>query len=268
MICILLLAGALTGCYEPDQSLYDKVATKQNVELAKRVVTLLQARKFDELDPLLAPSLQHEDMRAALEHLADTMPAGEPTESEIIGVKAQEGDTPLAELTMEYHFPSTWARVSVTLYTADPTPLVIGAYVTPEAESVGSANRFTFDGKPWREYVFLLIALAGPVIVLLGFVQWLRTPDVKFRWVWLPLLLLAVGRMTVNWTNGGVTSTLLWVSAVSPGVTVIGHSGPILISASFPLGAAVFLILRKRLSGDAPKPRAKSRPPSERIEPT
>jgi hypothetical protein len=266
---ILLLAAALTGCYQPDDAVFDQVATQRNVEVAKRLFSLLQARDFDAIDALLDPRLKHPDTRQALETLADKLPPGEPSEIEVVGVQSQGGDMPMVGLTLEYRYPTAWELARVTFNPSGPSPLVMWLNVEPEAQSVGDVNRFTFEGKTWRHYSFLLLALAGPLICLGAFYQWLRTPTLKFRWVWLPLIFLSVGRMTVAWTSGLTFSTLLSASFMTPGVTTAGHRGPILISMAFPIGAAAFLVLRKKLSGTgAPKPKSIRREPGERIEPT
>jgi hypothetical protein len=67
----------------------------------------------------------------------------------------------------------------------------------------------------------------------------------KKKWLWLIFIVVGIGKLFVNWTTGQVFFTPLAIQLPPAGANAQLY-GPWLVYVSIPLGAIIFLIMRKR----------------------
>lgn len=117
---------------------------------------------------------------------------------------------------------------------------VAGIHVTGLRDSLEDMNRFTLLGKGLSQYFILILAVTFVAFSFYVCGLCIRTKSGMKRWMWISLILVGVGRLTVNWTTGEWYFDVLALQI--PCATARADLyGPWMISALFPLGALFFL---------------------------
>jgi hypothetical protein len=107
------------------------------------------------------------------------------------------------------------------------------------------ANAFTLAGKPLRQYGFLALAAAPPLIVVIALISLARSLRVRRKALWMVGMIIGVGALTMNWTTGAVGLRALFVDPL--GLWVLHAdtpAAPWMITVSLPVVALVYLLLR------------------------
>jgi hypothetical protein len=103
-------------------------------------------------------------------------------------------------------------------------------------------------GKGATQYAILSLAVLAPLFSLYVFLLCIKTRMGKKKWLWLIFIVLGIGKLGVNWTTGQVLFTPLAIQLPPAGANAQLY-GPWLVYVSIPLGAIIFLIMRKKLVG-------------------
>ena len=187
------------------------------------------------------------DTHDELAGIAQLFPAGEPVSIKVVGYRlVRTGSDRQAEITLEYEFPKKWMLVNVVTRTAQGATTIAGIHANEIATSLEDANRLTLKGKGVDQYTILLMMVIDLALTLSAVVICIKTPIQRKKWLWVLICFVGLARFAVNWTTGAVGFTLLWV-----GVPPVGANaalfGPWTMYAAVPVGALVFLFLRKSL---------------------
>ncbi len=137
---------------------------------------------------------------------------------------------------------------SVNLQPVGDSYLVNGVHVKSLPKTLEEINAFTFSGKSVLHYLFFLMMIAIPAFIVFVLVLCLRTPGLKFKWLWFVFIAFSIGSVTINWTGGGVALFPLSFYLLGASFARLGEAGPWFISVGVPVGAVLFLALRKRLA--------------------
>ncbi len=89
-----------------------------------------------------------------------------------------------------------------------------------------------------------------PLLTLYALVICIGTRLVGRKWPWVLFILVGFGSIAVNWTSGQWRVVPFSIQLFSASVAAQLY-GPWIVSASIPLGAIVFLALRKELQAPA-----------------
>lgn len=150
------------------------------------------------------------------------------------------------QVSLEYQFPSKWILVQMTVHRQNAASTITNFFVHPESESLEVVNRFTLRGKQPLQCVILAAAILSFCLMLYALVLCMRTPMKKRKWLWVIFILFGVCKVSLNWTTGEVSYRILYFLFLTAGFMRTPYS-PWMFYASFPLGAILFLLLRKRL---------------------
>lgn len=237
---VLVSLLCLAGCDRED-------LTPLDTATAESYIDLLRTHRFDQIQNDMSPDLRSTEAPGTLSTMAGMFPAGSPLSVKIVGADTLTApDLRSTALTLEYEFPGKWLLADVTTQEANQTESITALHITPIPESLEQTNRFSLWGKTELEYDTLMFALLSVLVSLYAFVTCLLTPLRRGKWFWLILTLVGLGGFGINWTTGDCASTLLVLR-----LPVVGGSapvyGPCMIYVALPVGAALFLILRKRL---------------------
>ena len=175
-------------------------------------------------------------------------PAQEPVSTKVVGFRRFLGNVRRTEITLEYEFPQKWLLAEVVTQKSGGVTTIVGFHVTPIADSLENLNRFTLVGKGAPQYEILSLAVLAPLFSLYVFVLCIKTRMGKKKWLWLIFILLGIGKLVVNWTTGQVFFTPIAIQLPPAGANAQLY-GPWLVYVSIPLGAIIFLIMRKRFVG-------------------
>ena len=117
--------------------------------------------------------------------------------------------------------------------------------VLPLKVSLETTNRFALSGKSPIHYLVLALAAALPILSLSVLALCVRSSlPRRPKILWSLSILLGFVQLSLNWTNGGVSTTPLAVQFLSAGWHRLGLLGPHIISVSIPVFALLFLVRR------------------------
>src|ERR1700686_623836 len=192
------------------------------------------------------------------------IPAGEPSSVKTVDSRVVYGkDRATTSITLEYEFapramptsgrteliPRSWLLAQVVIETRGDVKTISGFHVMPIPRSFEEANEFSLLDKGISQYAGLCLAVGVSVFTLYVFVLCIRTKTGRQKWFWLAPILIGLFRVTVNWTSGEWSFTPLAIQA-PPVITLCSPYGPWMIQVTVPLGAVVFLLLRRDRTSD------------------
>jgi hypothetical protein len=242
-----LLAAALclslAGCDQERASIVKRTTPADDESFARRHVELLRQQAFTEVEQDFDASLMRPDIGNKLAAMAAMFPHGEPKSVKVVGVVFRRGSgPPMDSITLEYEFPEQWILVNVAIEKTGGVSRIVGFHSTPISESLEEVNKFRLAGKGPLQYAVLFIAIGLPIFCIYTLVLCLRSKNASRKWLWVPFILLGVGKFAINWTTGECSFTPLAVSLLGTLITANPAYGPWMVSVSFPLGALLFLL--------------------------
>lgn len=241
-----LFLAVLSGC---NQATLMKTMTPQEDEtLARRYMDDLLQNRLDQIEHDLDPRLKDSNTPATLASMAAMFPAQEPSSTKVVGFRSFLGNVQHAEITLEYEFPQKWLLAEIATEKSGGATTIVGFHITPIADSLENLNRFTLVGKGATQYAILSLAVLAPLFSLYVLVLCIKTRMGKKKWLWLIFVFLGIGKLIVNWTTGQVFFTPLAIQLPPAGANAQLY-GPWMVYVSIPIGAILFLFMRKRLVG-------------------
>jgi hypothetical protein len=241
-----LFLAVLSGC---NQATVMKTMTPQEDEaIARRYVEDLRLNRLDQIEQDMDPELKDSNMHGTLASMAAMFPGQEPVSTKVVGFRSFLGNARRTEITLEYEFPQKWLLAQVGTQKSGGVTTITGFYITPIADSLENLNKFTLVDKGATQYAILSFAVLAPLFSLYVFVLCIKTRIGTKKWLWLIFIVLGIGKLVVNWTTGQVFFTPLAIQVPPAGANAQLY-GPWLVYVSIPLGAIIFLIMRKRLVG-------------------
>lgn len=237
----------LAGCDQA--SLMKKMIPPEADSTARGYIDLLRQNRFKEIEKDLDPSINTPDIPKALVKMAQMFPAEKPESVTVVGVHTFHNDvTTTTNMTYEYQFRGTWLLVNVATKKQGAATTIVGFNLNPIPDSLENLNRFTLSGKSPLQYSVLALAVLFTLFTLYSLVICVRTKPLKKKWLWILLILLGAAKFSVDWTTGRWDVFPLYVQLFSASAYAPLY-GAWTISISLPLGAVVFLLMRKSLSG-------------------
>jgi len=250
----LIALGALlllAACNK--QEMMEKFSSPADQAQAKSYVDDLRSGKLDAIESASDPSIQSPQLHHTLEQMAALFPAGEPVSVTLVGAYRMsmsslvgKGKSTTATTSLEYDFGGKWMLVSTIVKEHDGVRSLMGFHVQPEAQPLEVQNRFTLGGKSGLHYVVLGAAVAAALLSLVALVVCIRTPLRRRKWLWVLFILFGFGKVSLNWTTGQWGATPLSVQLFSASA-MSQFYGPWIVSLSLPIGAVLFLTLRRQL---------------------
>ena len=112
---------------------------------------------------------------------------------------------------------------------------------------------FRLEGKSLLHYAVLGLVVALPIFTIYALVACFMTRMPGRKWAWALFILFGVGSVALNWTTGEWEFQPLRLQLLSASATAALYQ-PWVLSASFPLGAVIFLFRRRRLREPVTEP--------------
>lgn len=239
-----LFLAVLSGCNQA--TLMKTMIPPRDEATARQYVDDLRQNRLDQVEHDMDHGLKDSNLHSTLASMAAMFPAQEPISTKVVGFRTFFGNASGTEITLEYEFPQKWLLAEVVTQNSGGATTIVGFHVTPIADSLENLNRFTLVGKGAAQYGILSLAILAPLFSLYVFVLCFETRMGKKKWLWLIFIFLGIGKLVVNWTTGQVFFTPLAIQ-LPPAGAIAQFYGPWLVYVSLPLGAMLFLIMRKRL---------------------
>ena len=235
-VCLIVLA--LAACD------LEKLAAKDDVDFAKHYISLFQARDFDAIEAGLDPKLKDGALRTNLESIADYFPAEAPTKIELILFNSKSSLTggPVTQsFRFLYHFPKQPIYMEIVFEKRGESRVVMGVHVLPPPQ--GQTGLLSLSDLTPVKILFLTLAIANPLFILVVLGLCITTKTLKRKWLWAIFILIGFIGVTLDWSSGEITIQPL--SFMVFGAAMNGGEGASL-SLSVPLGAILFLVHRRR----------------------
>lgn len=243
----LIALAFVTGCHAP--AVLEGMVPDDEAAFARTVNDLLHQRHVEALRAKADSELLKGDFEAALADVLAYVPEVAPTSSALIDYRYQwqEGRT-FKTVVVENEYVDNWLLVVISMRAVDGKRVLSGLHVYPQPASQAYLNRFTFRGKSLVHILVINLALLAPAFIIYTLVQCIRTPVPSRKWLWIPFILVALGRLDFNWTSGAWNFTPIGFVLLGAGFFRSGVAGPIQLFVGLPLGAAIFLFKRRRWS--------------------
>lgn len=242
-LLIALFFISIAGCSKDE--MIQKFAPTEDQALAKNYFSLLKNRQFEDITKAIDPSLQDPTLKDALSKMADLIPVEEPINIKLIGVqKHHSADQDSINLTYEYAYASQWLIMDITLKQQNNQTNIIGLHVIPQTTSIEEKLKFSLAEKSVTQYLFLVLAIIIPLLVLTALIICIRMKLRGRKWPWIVFILFGFGQFSINWSTGDMAFSALAIQALSASAFVVPY-GPWIITVSLPLGAICFLAFRK-----------------------
>ena len=101
-------------------------------------------------------------------------------------------------------------------------------------DSLQATNTFTFENRSFKHYVFIMLLVAIPVLIIYAVFLLFRTP-LKRKWLWLPFILVEFVQFTLNWTTSAIEFKPFSFILLGVGMVTSSPYAPWMITVSFPL---------------------------------
>jgi hypothetical protein len=243
----------LVGC---DQTTFMKKWYAPEDELSARsYVDLLLQGKFDQIARDLDPTVTDSNVLHEFATMAAIVPAEIPKSVKVVGAHTFRGrGYSTTSITLEYQFPSKWVLVDVTTKKEGNVSTLLGFHVGALKDSLENLNKFTLLGQGAAQYLVLTLAVCSLGFSLYVLILCIRMKDVRRKWLWMPLILVGVEKLAINWTTGQLTFGIVAIQI--PCITA-SHPPyrPWTVGAWLPIGAILFFNRhRKRIISGAVLP--------------
>jgi hypothetical protein len=244
LTCLLLLV-VLGGCSQ--EAMLRKLSSPEDESTARAYIDQLRARDFAALEQAIDPAIAGPDLHGNLVKMADMIPAQEPTSVKLVGVQSfHKSDEKTVNIALEYRFGEQWLMAEVAVQTKNGVKRIVGLHVVPQSKSLEAQNKFSLAGKTLIQYFVLAAAIAAALFSLFALMIAARTKFSGRKWPWILFILFGFGKVSVNWTTGELSSSLISIQLFSASA-LANFNGPFIVSFSLPIGAILFLAMRKRL---------------------
>ena len=245
-IILITFSLFISSCSQEEWS--ERFIPNEESSFAEDYLSKLRERDFTYVKSILSPELDAQVTDELLEQMADYFRGGEPLSVNVIGsqVNIFNGQWQ-GNFTFEYQFESGWNIANAALYKTDDDYQVVGLNVYQTEMSQKELNAFSLSSKSGVQYFVLCLSVLVPLFILFTLIVCIRTPIQSKKWLWIIFVLLGVGAIQVNWTNGGYAFQLMSFQLFGASATAAGPAAPWILSASIPLGAIVFWLRRKSL---------------------
>ena len=239
--CLVLLLAS--GCSRQD--LMQRFAPAKDQATAKQYMEDLREGQFGKIEADADPSIRGPSLPKTLAYMSSLIPNGTPNSIKLVGAQTLDSQGSITgNLTYEYGFRGAWILFNVATRQTTGRSTIVGMHVYHLTQSLEEQNRFSLSGKSPLQYAVLILAVLMLLFTFYALGVCIRTKLPKRKWVWILFILAGIGKFSVNWTTGAwtvlpVAFQVFSASAVRP------LYGPWTLAVSIPLGAIVFLFLRK-----------------------
>ena len=254
LVVLPVLSVFLAGCTPDDflRNMTERMAPDDDKAMAKTCLAALQQKDIATVMRQVDPQIET-GAESNLMVVANVLANGNPIALELIGCNvASTPNKRRTYLTYQYQFTNTWVLAFVTIQTEGATKKLLGLHVNPIQKSLAELNAFTFRGKGPIHYVLFAFAILVSVFIIWTTVLCART-KIQRKWLWIIFILFGLTKLNLNWTTGQIGFQPISFQMPGAGLMKQGLYAPWILTASFPLGALLFLRKRKTLKSLKPE---------------
>jgi hypothetical protein len=248
---IVLSALVLAGCID-QKTWIQKFAPKDDDQFAQRFLDSIRQARYEAADSMLDRAVAAEAGANGLMQLHQILDHGDPIAIDLVGANTTFLKPPGApgkrqsSLTYQVQFRDAWVIAVFVVESSGSDRHISGLNLQPIPASLEALNRFTLQNKSLIQYAFLAACIAVPVIIVIALVVCLFS-RVRLRWLWVIFILFGVTQFQLNWTTGQTGFQPISFVLLGASFLRAGLYAPIVFCFGIPLGAILFLLLRRWL---------------------
>jgi hypothetical protein len=249
---LVALGVLLAGCDQ--KALLGKFVPKDDDAFARRFLDTVRAGDYAAADQMLDASLRGEKSASGLLDLNRVFAHGEPISIEVIGCNlftnaSTQGTTRTTNLSYQIHFPEEWAAGTVVVGHPGSAMSVLGSQFQAIPDSLQALNRFTFAGKSFFHYLVFAVCIAVPTLILITLIVCIRS-RIRRKWLWIIFILLGFVQFQFDWASGHFGVQPLSFALFGASAFRSGPYAPWMLSFTIPIGAIIFVVVRRRILVD------------------
>jgi hypothetical protein len=245
-LLVLLAAVVLTACNQSE--VMEKFVPHEEDVAVRAYFEAIRKGDLASVEKDFDPKMKTPEILGALGKVSTMLAGAEPVSIKVVGAHVYTNPTgTVTDMSYEYQFPGKWFVANMALRKQGGATTIVGFHLTPLPDSLENMNRFTLEGKTPLEYLVLALAVVIPLFSIYALVVCVRSKIPRRKWLWVIFIILGVTKFSVNWTNGewDFVPLALQLFGASGSASLYGAW---IVSVSFPLGALVFLLMKKRLT--------------------
>lgn len=237
-VCALLL-GVLAACQTP------KLDGPTDA-VVRRVFDQLRTGDDVGLQANMAPAMRNPDILAQIPAIRAYIPKQALSGRKVIAwrITMTSGDGKMLVERDEYDFGDKIVQMDTSLHQPQGGGAweTVGFHVQAATLDQLSVNSFSFKNRNPIQFLFLLLVIVSPGLMVWALVKVIRTKGLKRKWLWGILAFAGVFSFQMNWATGQIISNWLTVQLIGAGV-VRGPSlfDPWVLTMTLPVGAVLIL---------------------------
>ncbi|MBV8813577.1 MAG: hypothetical protein JO271_03725 [Verrucomicrobia bacterium] len=251
-LAVCLVAFALAGC-SPKAGMWPiSLAVQREDVIARKFMEQLFNGYPESAEQSLLPELQNDKSLETLRRASEGARGLQIKQTELVDASYMIRSGPGNGVTKEVHLmyqlqhPTGWSIITITVLQKNGQEGVSSIDAKANPTSLADLNRFSFSGRTGVHYLYLLLAVAVPVFCVFSIAICARS-KVRKKWFWLFFMLFGFCSFKLNWTTGHTSVEPISIELLGASILRSGLYGPWVISWSLPIGAALFLLMRKKL---------------------
>jgi hypothetical protein len=248
---IALAAFVLAGCVD-QKAWIQKLAPKDDDQFARQFIESVRHAQYVEASRMLDVAVATQAGANGLSQLHAVLDHGDPINIELIGanvmfLKPWNGVSKRqTNLTYQLRFKDAWVLAAFVIESSGSDRHFSGVNFQPLPTSLEYLNRFTVDNKTPIHLAFLVACIAVPLLIIVTLVVCLFS-RVRRRWLWAIFILFGLTQFQLNWSTGQTAFQPISFLVLGASFFRAGLYAPIVFNFGVPLGAIVFLALRRWL---------------------
>jgi hypothetical protein len=245
-LAVVALIICIAGCSK--QELLQRLASPEEQTVAKGYFDLLRQQQYESIEKAMDPGISGPAAHQTLVVMSASIPAGNPISVKLVGAQRfKSADYSTVNLSFEYQFPAEWLLTNVALKKRGNSTTIVGFHVYPRSASLQEQNKFTLRGKAPFQYLILASVIVVPLFIVYALVVCIKTKLRGQKWPWILFIIFGLGKAAVNWTTGQRSFGLISIQLFGASGAAQLY-GPWILAVSFPIGAVIFLLRKKKLS--------------------
>ena len=251
MVGVSVLSVAISAFQSPTP--YDDRLTQEPAQFAQRYLSLIDAKKWDAVLALSDRDWRNANAQRALAAVADMVPGGMPDAIHVAGFHAHKSFTTnfsstsyaqSEDITLEYVYPTKTILASFLLRPDGSSFLVRQMNIKPLPAPLEQYHEFYFLGQSALSYAVLSAAILLLAFNIYALVQCIMTPDLRFKWLWIPFVAVGFLAIRYDWTDAVFSYKALAMNVPAADFALSAFQ-PFMIRLSLPVGAVLFLLWRR-----------------------
>ncbi|TNE63498.1 MAG: hypothetical protein EP335_09495 [Alphaproteobacteria bacterium] len=255
----VLASFFLAACLPADGGDYEDLArtlTSDTVRAeVQQAADLTLAHDAAALQPLFLPGIVGPDFAERIQPMWQQIPPGAALERSLAGVHVnstvQSGQPDFKDYAFvyQYRMEGGWMLMRIILRESEGRRGLVHLSITPLPGDLRVLNRVDMDTATPGRVAFLVLMAANILFILVTATLIVRgRKEMQYPWRWFFFSLFGLASVTLDWSAGTYTASMLHISLLGAGVANAGPFSPWVFSLSVPLGALMYWW--HRLRGD------------------